>query len=255
MNIDKESTPQSNNDPAYGEINFFSPGSRINRLRYWAHSMLVIIPFYIVAGLGAALALNVSWVFWGIVAIAYIGLVVFSFILIIQRLHDLDKSGWFSLLALVPLANIYLIVLLVFFAGTPGRNTYGLPTPPNKTWHWILALGFPVLFIVLAILAAVALPAYQGYVMRAQQEQIQNMETPDYDALEGEVLEEEPIEGEEALGEEGALDEENAEAVGDEENLEDGEPVEDEVVEEDTLDETADGAATPEAEVAPEAVK
>lgn len=98
MNIDKDPTQQSNDDPAFAEINFFSPGSRINRLRYWAHSMLMIIPFYIVAGIGAVLALKVSGIFWGIVVIAYIAMLAFSFILIIQRLHDLDKSGWLSLL-------------------------------------------------------------------------------------------------------------------------------------------------------------
>ena len=222
MSIEQESTLV--NEPAYEEIKFFSPGSRLNRLRYWAHAMLATIPFYIVLGIGAFLAIQVSVVFWGIAVLAYIAMLVFGFILIIQRLHDLDKSGWLSLIILVPLANLFLLVFLIFFKGTEGRNKYGLPTPPNKTWHWILALGFPVFFIIIGILAALAMPAYQSYIMGAQQEQIQ-----DFDALDGaqdETMDGAPVDDE-------VLDSEENE---DEEILEDetleGDEVVDDAIEE-----------------------
>lgn len=92
---------------------------------------------------------------------------MFSFILMIQRLHDLNKTGWMSLLCLIPFANIYLLVILIFFKGTEGRNNYGLKTPPNKTWHWVMAYSW-IFIVILGIAAAIALPAYQNYVMRAQ---------------------------------------------------------------------------------------
>lgn len=43
----------------------------------------------------------------------------------IRRLHDTDRSGWWVLLAIVPIVGT--IVLIVFFAsaGTPGPNRYG----------------------------------------------------------------------------------------------------------------------------------
>lgn len=43
----------------------------------------------------------------------------------IRRLHDLDKSGWWLLIALVPLIGA--IVLIVWFAtkGTTGPNRFG----------------------------------------------------------------------------------------------------------------------------------
>jgi uncharacterized membrane protein YhaH (DUF805 family) len=42
----------------------------------------------------------------------------------VRRLHDIGKSGWFTLLGFVPIANI---VLLVWLAqdGQPGTNEYG----------------------------------------------------------------------------------------------------------------------------------
>lgn len=171
MSTNPYQTPEgqlTTDDQAVGEIKFFSPSSRINRLRYWAHSMLftfAMIGVFMVVGVVSTLSMTAGIV---LAAIAYIAMLAFSFILIIQRLHDLNKTGWMSLLALIPLANIYLFVLVIFFKGTEGRNNYGLQTPPNKTWHWVLALAFPVLMVVLGVLAAIALPAYQDYVERAQ---------------------------------------------------------------------------------------
>jgi uncharacterized membrane protein YhaH (DUF805 family) len=227
MSIEQESLLV--NEPAYEEVKFFSPSSRLNRLRYWAHALLMTIPFYVLLGIGALLAIQVSVVFWGIAVLAYIAMLVFGFILIIQRLHDLDKSGWLSLIILVPLANLFLLVFLIFFKGTEGRNKYGLPTPPNKTWHWILALGFPVFFIVLGILATLALPAYQGYLMGAQQEQIQDFDISD--EAQDEALDGAPVEGE-VQDEEENLDG----AAADDESIDDedleGEEVVDDMVEE-----------------------
>lgn len=172
MSTNPYQTPEgqlTTDDQAVGEINFFSPSSRINRLRYWAHGALFAIAFYAILAVGGGLFAFVSpWVGVPIMAVAYIGLMVFSVIVMIQRLHDLNKTGWMWLLALVPFANIYLLVILIFFKGTPGRNNYGLQTPPNKTWHWVVALGFPALALVLIL--AVALPAYNQYMQAAQQD-------------------------------------------------------------------------------------
>lgn len=235
MSNEQELNTQSINDPEFAEIKIFSPSSRINRLRYWAHSTLMTIPFYLALALGLFLAIKVSVVFWVVVAAAVIGMMVFGFILIIQRLHDLDKSGWFSLLILVPLANFFLIILLIFFKGTSGANKYGLPTPPNKTWHWILGLGGPLFFIILSILATLALPTYQNFVLGAQQEQIQDYET--LDNSEGDVIEDEAPADEATSGEKESL----------EENLKDDEGIEDEVSDDATEDvptiETTDAPA------------
>ncbi len=162
---------QTDDDQAFGEIGFFNPASRINRLRYWAHGFLVALAFYAIIAVAALLSYSVSpMIGVPIIAAAYIALIVFSFILVIQRLHDLNKSGWMSLLMLVPFANIYLAVLIIFFKGTPGRNNYGLQTPPNKTWHWIVGLAMPILFTVglIGVLAAIGIPAYNDYVERSQ---------------------------------------------------------------------------------------
>lgn len=196
MSTNPYQTPEgqlTTDDQAVGEINFFSPSSRINRLRYWAHGAVFAIAFYAILAVGGALYAFVSpWVGVPIVVVGYIGLLVFSVIVMIQRLHDLNKTGWMWLLALVPLANIYLLIILIFFKGTPGRNNYGLQTPPNKTWHWVVALGFPALALILML--AVALPAYNQYMQAMQQDFSGQYDQSQTDAYPTEYTEEGAVE-------------------------------------------------------------
>jgi len=57
-----------------------------------------------------------------------------------------------------------------FIPGTDGPNRYGAPPPPNTTLAVVAAVIVPMLFVV-GILAAIAIPAYQDYVKRAQSAQ------------------------------------------------------------------------------------
>ena len=43
----------------------------------------------------------------------------------VRRLHDLNKTGWFMLLGLVPLINIIFLFYLLLAPGTNGWNDYG----------------------------------------------------------------------------------------------------------------------------------
>jgi uncharacterized membrane protein YhaH (DUF805 family) len=164
---------------AFGEIRFFSPSSRLNRLRYWAHLMLSLFALLIAAGLTGLIAnygsTNLAMVIGGI---AYLAFFIFTIIVVVQRLHDIDKSGWWWLLNFVPIANLYLVILVLFIPGTPGPNRFGLKTPPTQTWHWVAALSFPVLGVLIGILAAISIPAYQGYLDRAKQAQTAPVQTP-----------------------------------------------------------------------------
>jgi len=46
----------------------------------------------------------------------------------VRRLHDTDRSGWWLLIALVPLIGAIVILVFTIQDGTPGDNTYG-PSP------------------------------------------------------------------------------------------------------------------------------
>ncbi len=46
----------------------------------------------------------------------------------IKRCHDRNRSGWFLLVSLIPLVNLWVVVELAFLRGTVGDNEYG-PDP------------------------------------------------------------------------------------------------------------------------------
>ncbi len=48
----------------------------------------------------------------------------------IRRLHDVDKSGWMMLIALIPLIGAIWLLVLFVTEGTRGPNKYG-PDPKN----------------------------------------------------------------------------------------------------------------------------
>lgn len=108
----------------------------------------------------------------GAVALVYIAYIACFWIIIIQRCHDLNKSGYISLLMLVPVVNIFIGFYLLFAPGTRGENRFGKRPPPNSGLMVALVLVLPVVAII-GILAAVAIPAYQDYVERANQAIIQ----------------------------------------------------------------------------------
>jgi uncharacterized membrane protein YhaH (DUF805 family) len=49
----------------------------------------------------------------------------------VRRLHDLDKSGWWMLIVLIPLIGIIVLIYWFVHRGTDGPNRFGdSPLPP-----------------------------------------------------------------------------------------------------------------------------
>ncbi len=154
----------------------FSFSGRIGRLRYLAYGvgtslvlMAVMIP--ILGGTMFAGGLAGGEQAMGILTmVAMIAFYVASIVLAVmfakRRLNDMNRSGWWFLLFIVPLINLVMTIYVIFFPGTQGPNNFG-PTPvANTLGVKILALTLPVIMVV-GILAAIAIPAYQDYIMRA----------------------------------------------------------------------------------------
>lgn len=45
-----------------------------------------------------------------------------------RRCHDINKSGFYQLLTMIPLIGLVIYIQLLFESGTPGTNQYGPPT-------------------------------------------------------------------------------------------------------------------------------
>lgn len=158
----------------------FTIRGRIGRLRYLAYSMIYNIIIMFLVGIMSAvlipmLANNDSGEPGAAMAIVmilfYAPIIIAFFIAARRRLHDLDRTGWLTLLMIVPLINALFGLYLLFGPGSPETNKYGPPPQANTALEIIIGLIAPI--VIIGILAAVAIPAYQQYVEKAKQAQTQ----------------------------------------------------------------------------------
>jgi len=65
----------------------------------------------------------------------------------VRRLHDIDKSGWWILIAFIPLIGGIWLMVYYFTAGTAGNNNHGtdpkvntgssgISQPTGRSVHW-----------------------------------------------------------------------------------------------------------------------
>lgn len=179
----QESSPFFSRSPAPTPDNPLSFNGRFGRLSFigW-YAFFNIVMFFI--GIGLALftgvfnltSLNLdsqllqslaslTGLSYSVLFLVYL---YFYMVLVARRLHDLNKSGWWMLLLLIPVLNIVFIFYLLFAAGSRGANQYGLPRP-SAVWEKILAW----LMIILTTLSILAMGSLVSFMMGSGQ-----IETP-----------------------------------------------------------------------------
>lgn len=150
-------------DGGVAELKLFSAQGRIGRLRYLAYSTGAGLIYNVVVGaMVAALGANAAGATAALI-LPFAAVVWFNVITGIKRCHDLDISGWWTLTLIVPVITL----AWIFMPGTQGSNRYGPKPPPNTLGVRLLGLILPVVFVV-GILAAIALPAYHAYTIKAR---------------------------------------------------------------------------------------
>ncbi len=139
----------------------FSMSGRIGRLRYLAYSFLfniLTVVAIIILMFFASLLFNFIEVDVAVdrVAglVAMVMLTAAYFVLAKRRLNDLNKSGWLSLVGLIPIINIFFILYVFFWPGTDERNDYGAKPCENSSLIIFGTVLVPILFIV--IMAAIS---------------------------------------------------------------------------------------------------
>lgn len=155
----------------YDTTSVFSPKGRFGRLSYLAWGMgimgVVSMALSMLVAMGGATAATNPETFVLLSFVVQVPLMIFGFIFGVRRLHDIDMSGWWLLLSLVPLVNLFFILYMLFKRGTEGPNRFGAPrfTP---TWEKVVGWILPAV-VLIGILAASAIPAYQSYLQAAAQ--------------------------------------------------------------------------------------
>ncbi|MBS0296767.1 MAG: DUF805 domain-containing protein [Proteobacteria bacterium] len=122
----------------------FSFDGRARRSQFWLTRILIGVALVVVIGILGAIgravdptagqpgATNLSPVSMiiGLVSVALIVVAIWMDLAVtVKRCHDRDKSGWFILIAFIPIiGGIWLLIELGFLDGAPRPNKYG-PSP------------------------------------------------------------------------------------------------------------------------------
>ena len=96
----------------------FTFSGRSSRSEYWWW-ILASVLFQIICAIIALLG-NI-----GIAAIFPVLLIPPTTTVIVRRLHDIEKSGWFFLIVLIPIVGILYLIYLFIQEGNVSENIYG----------------------------------------------------------------------------------------------------------------------------------
>lgn len=118
---------------AWIKENIFTTEGRLNRLRYFLYTLLVSLVFGAFQVVAVWLAVKITGNDEGLLASACytlgsLAMTVGNAMITVRRCHDLDKSGKWILLCLVPIVNVAFWLYLLFAKGTVGWNNFG-PDP------------------------------------------------------------------------------------------------------------------------------
>lgn len=106
--------------------NYANFSGRARRAEYWYFLLANIIIQLILIVL-----MFVSSLFLYILVLYALAIIIPSLAVVVRRLHDINKSGWYYFVGLIPfIGGIWLLILLAT-EGTYGPNEYG-PDPKNS---------------------------------------------------------------------------------------------------------------------------
>ena len=108
---------------------------RARRKEYW---IFALISAFILIFLSLIDELT-GWKVWedeGVLSLVYsIAVFVPTLAVVIRRLHDTDRSGWWILIALIPLVGAIVLLVFLILKGNEGDNRFG-PDPKAETARW-----------------------------------------------------------------------------------------------------------------------
>ncbi|AVW92837.1 DUF805 domain-containing protein [Celeribacter baekdonensis] len=100
---------------------------RASRSEYWYFTLFTLLAAFGTLALDIVLASNLGLppIFYTVASIA---IILPSLSVLVRRLHDVNKSGWWYFIGFVPLVGVLLILYWAVSKGTSGPNRFG-PDP------------------------------------------------------------------------------------------------------------------------------
>lgn len=105
--------------------NYCNFSGRSSRSEYWWFSLFNLIIGFILGFIGSMISQQAYYV---LSAIVNLGLLLPGLGLVVRRLHDINKSGWWILINLIPLVGWIIMLVWLCKDSDPTDNQYG-PVP------------------------------------------------------------------------------------------------------------------------------
>jgi uncharacterized membrane protein YhaH (DUF805 family) len=104
-------------------------GGRAQRSEYWYFALFNIlanIGLFLIDGVLGTLNPEIGLGLLG--GIYVLAIIIPGIAVTIRRLHDTNRSGWWSLVVFIPVIGVIALLVLMVLDSTPGNNKYG-PNP------------------------------------------------------------------------------------------------------------------------------
>ena len=120
--------------------NYANFNGRARRSEYWYYTLASVLISIILMVVDNVFGLTFGIAETGILGLFY-SLVVFlpALAVLVRRLHDVGKSGWFLFIVLIPLIGIIWLLVLLCTDGDQGENPYG--SDPKNNFDEIDEIG------------------------------------------------------------------------------------------------------------------
>ena len=106
---------------------------RSRRKEYWYFVLFNIIVSIVLGWIDALLGTRGSYAGAGLLSGIYgLAVLIPTLAVTVRRLYDIDRSGWWILIGLVPLIGAIVLLVFALLDGTPDTNRYG-PNPKGAT--------------------------------------------------------------------------------------------------------------------------
>lgn len=92
---------------------------RARRQEYWMFYLFYVIAYILLSIIDVVLGVNI------LTLIFALGSLVPSIAIAARRLHDTNRSGWWQLIALIPILGALVLLYFLVTKGTEGENRFG----------------------------------------------------------------------------------------------------------------------------------